>query len=584
VPNCGSHLRLALRLLRLVPPILTASVTACNAVIGNNDVQLWDASTALTASAGSSSGAGASGSGGSRGSIAAAGNAGAAGSVAPANSGSGASSGDVDSSSGVVQAAQPMDASTGEPSGSQSSGNGIGNSGAVGASGASSGNDAGASGAVGASGASSGNGAGASGASSETCPTGTLLCSGNCVDEQTDAHNCGGCGSGYACLGGKTCQSGTCTCPAGQLQCGSSCELLSPQNSCGTSCTQACPLPLANGTANCNAAGCQIICNSTYTLCSGQCVNEQSDGNNCNACGHSCQTGGCVSGACQPVVLVTGRSSPSSIAVNSLGIYWIENSTLFVVALGGGTPVGIPANDAPVSQSHAGCLAADADNVYWSNYNGNMSIMGMPILEVTPNLMTGTATVLAQPMSLSNMQGITLGAGFLYYADNGQQAVGRVPVSGSGGTSSYRLTSTSPFNVAVDSQYVYYGGIGAQGIYKMPLAGGMETLVSDGPGDGQSGIAVDSNNVYWADNSGSLRRAPIAGGTSIEIDSGPVGDTIGLDSSYLYWVSSGSLVRAYVATGTPGPVTTLASTGGPMTFDATAIYWATSTDVMRLAK
>src|ERR1700690_421077 len=157
-----------------------------------------------------------------------------------------------------------------------------------------------------------------------TCDVGYTACGAACVDEQSDGNNCGGCGAAYACGGGTTCQVGHCACPAGMLDCGGTCASPSPQNSCGTSCVQACPQPQANGSASCNGAACAITCSSGYTLCSGQCVDEQSDGANCNACGHSCQTGACLAGVCQPVALATGRVSPTSIAVSSAGVFWIE--------------------------------------------------------------------------------------------------------------------------------------------------------------------------------------------------------------------------------------------------------------------
>jgi List-Bact-rpt repeat protein len=46
------------------------------------------------------------------------------------------------------------------------------------------------------------------------CPsTQPTMCMGSCVNEQTSAQACGGCGTGYACAAGLTCQSGQCVGP-----------------------------------------------------------------------------------------------------------------------------------------------------------------------------------------------------------------------------------------------------------------------------------------------------------------------------------------------------------------------------------
>lgn len=59
------------------------------------------------------------------------------------------------------------------------------------------------------------------------CPSGLSNCGGTCINETTnttaDATNCGGCGSGFTCSGGKVCASGACSCPAGYVACTTSC-------------------------------------------------------------------------------------------------------------------------------------------------------------------------------------------------------------------------------------------------------------------------------------------------------------------------------------------------------------------------
>ncbi|MEZ4411031.1 MAG: MXAN_6577-like cysteine-rich protein, partial [Polyangiales bacterium] len=70
------------------------------------------------------------------------------------------------------------------------------------------------------------------------CATGATLCANTCVNTQTDAANCGACGT--VCSGGATCTAGRCGCPAGQSYCGGTCVATTADvnncGACGTRC------------------------------------------------------------------------------------------------------------------------------------------------------------------------------------------------------------------------------------------------------------------------------------------------------------------------------------------------------------
>ncbi len=53
------------------------------------------------------------------------------------------------------------------------------------------------------------------------CGAGEQLCRGACVDVRESALHCGACDR--PCGGGRSCESGTCVCPSGQLDCGGRC-------------------------------------------------------------------------------------------------------------------------------------------------------------------------------------------------------------------------------------------------------------------------------------------------------------------------------------------------------------------------
>ncbi len=117
------------------------------------------------------------------------------------------------------------------------------------------------------------------------------MCSGKCVDTQTDSSNCGTCGT--TCSGGRSCSAGVCSCTtAGDTFCSSACVNTKTDTSncgaCGTTC--------ATGQTCTNGA---CACASGQTLCNGKCVNLQSDAANCGTCAKACAAGAtCASGAC----------------------------------------------------------------------------------------------------------------------------------------------------------------------------------------------------------------------------------------------------------------------------------------------
>ncbi len=146
----------------------------------------------------------------------------------------------------------------------------------------------------------------------DVCASGETNCSGSCLRTQTDVMNCGACGN--ACPAPMnataTCAAGACgfTCAEGFADCdmnpANGCEAaLSTTDHCGACGTRcAAPTPLCTrgdgGSYACTATPC------AGTVCSGACVDTQTDVMNCGACGNACPSGAgsaasCMAGRCQ---------------------------------------------------------------------------------------------------------------------------------------------------------------------------------------------------------------------------------------------------------------------------------------------
>lgn len=154
----------------------------------------------------------------------------------------------------------------------------------------------------------------AQGATSESCPQGTLVCDGKCVQPLTDDAHCGSCGN--ACPAGSFCVEGSCelSCPIGAQECEGACTTVvnDPGNcgGCGTSCA---------GGEFCDAGSCSAECSGV--LCPGEsgtlCVHAESDPDHCGSCGAACPEGeSCIDGACE-LVCPEGRTACSGLCADT---------------------------------------------------------------------------------------------------------------------------------------------------------------------------------------------------------------------------------------------------------------------------
>ena len=160
------------------------------------------------------------------------------------------------------------------------------------------------------------------------CPRGKTRCGETCVDTQTDGANCGGCGArcspGLGCCGGlcsdaqvddRNCGACGAACDAPTTCCKGGCVITTCRggktfnaNTCQCSCpsgTTLCVISDACVSTECpagkifNESSCACECPSGRTDCGETCVDTETDGANCGACGIACTSGEpCVRGYC----------------------------------------------------------------------------------------------------------------------------------------------------------------------------------------------------------------------------------------------------------------------------------------------
>jgi hypothetical protein len=177
--------------------------------------------------------------------------------------------------------------------------------------------------------------------SGDCCGSGLESCNGQCLDFSADPNNCGSCGN--TCGSGSSCVQGQCKCGFGQIQCNGACitPSIDPLNcgGCpgqgGVSCPTTAPY--------CVSGGCVGSCPAPLTGCplanssNKECVNTDSDSDNCGGCGIKCLGNtGCSAGQCVPKV--------------TLGVDPAK-------CVGGGPPVDVPDDNGTVCTGSLGATS-----------------------------------------------------------------------------------------------------------------------------------------------------------------------------------------------------------------------------------
>jgi hypothetical protein len=140
------------------------------------------------------------------------------------------------------------------------------------------------------------------------CPEDTDPCMDECVDIDDDVRHCGGCadGDGADCRSvlyaedteAPTCESGTCECAPGFLECDFEGRMCLDPNTSIDACGS-CDISCTFGAELCVDGECQANpCEPGQVDCDGTCADLPSDPAHCGGCDIVCETGLCEGGAC----------------------------------------------------------------------------------------------------------------------------------------------------------------------------------------------------------------------------------------------------------------------------------------------
>ncbi len=281
----------------------------------------------------------------------------------------------------------------------------------------------------------------------------------------------------------------------------------------------------------------------------------------------------CVACGCRPppVVLASGYSWPSGLAVDSSSVYWTELGIgLLKVPIAGGTPttLGVAGAEGPIAVDDqfvycvpwkvpldggtavnfvtnipdgipiGGLTVVDSTNVYFEDGTGDTwkaPKAGGPAVRLWLNPGGGGA-----------VDGMAIDATNLYWTESDDWKVMVMPLA-TGAPAVLAAVSQEPSVLAIDATSLYWSS--GSGIQKMPKEGGTpETLVPYPEG---AGIAVDGSGVYWTTNCPDytcyvLRHSTLNGRGVETLASGKRLTYMTIDANNVYWIDDvkGEILKA----------------------------------------
>jgi len=334
------------------------------------------------------------------------------------------------------------------------------------------------------------------------------------------------------------------------------------------------PYPCATGYASC----------ATKNACESALA---SDGDNCGKCGQACGLGArCTKSKCGAVAERVATFEPgaqTAIAVNSSGVFWLDQSTIFMVPLAGGVPTVAAAN---VRSCSSASFAVNDDSLYylWTGSPPDY-IAGLTKL----SLSTRTEALLMPNAKDANECGsVAIDAENIYVWTPGGNPTGpsntftlsKIPMAGGAPVTLATLSTGSVPELSVAGDVVLTPerqSDGSDVIRAVPIAGGKQKTIPINLNlGGFNAFTADADNVYVvgsscgscskSDNGGSSagsEHPPMGAVGKIRLDGSHAKElaqvtgqalSIAVDAKYVYWSTETAVWRAPIAGGDAVPI------------------------------
>jgi hypothetical protein len=277
-------------------------------------------------------------------------------------------------------------------------------------------------------------------------------------------------------------------------------------------------------------------------------------------------------GVCAPAVIADQLSEPYGVVIVGATAYIAEHTSGHirqVPAAGGTNSLYFDTQQAPWS------IAAGANGLYWG--------------EQTKVRLKPFASSSSVDVSVSNGNACSVGvtAAKLYFGICGTEDKVRVADLDMSNVNDVGTSQNDPRGIAFDATHVYWSNASGS-IGRAPLAGGNHETVVSGESSSDT-LAVVGSFIYWT-VPGAIRRAPIGGNVPWTATTFVSGEgrprSIAADGTRLYWLDSNLGLLRRVDTTKGPPAITLAkneaqqagvSVNSAIAFDATHVYWVTNT-------
>ena len=191
-------------------------------------------------------------------------------------------------------------------------------------------------------------------------------------------------------------------------------------------------------------------------------------------------------GGGEPKALAMGLKLPTEIAADETNLYWVDriDKALMVMPKSGGAPMMLASTVGELIKTG---LALDAANVYWV---GSSGVMRVAKGGGTPEELFATTKLLEGDIAAD--------ADNLYWTDTHEGTVMAMP-KGGGMPTTLASGQASPDAIAVDETHVYWANTAGDDVaMKVQKTGGTPAVVVHKDFCTPSDIAVDAKSLYYA--------------------------------------------------------------------------------------